>query len=266
MMHTTDSFSLPRLKAVLLLLTTLALPMQAGGEPLPVDGIKVTTDEWIPFQRREAFIYAAEKEWQGVLIVSPGGKIKPWEMSVFNRAAAERGYLVVVVRYIQDVAAIPLPGNRTRAADFGWELKNRFNNLLNVPQLLKERGLDGLPFYAVGHSLGGAALGSFASDRDDVFNKQVLLATSSLIQTPSDIKVPTFMAVGQNDGLVDAEGLENLAELFQTEVLPISEVNHFCIVDGEAGDPDFRSRDLPSPLDQETCVARTLDTIEKLLQ
>lgn len=230
---------------------------------LVVDGAVVSTGGCFA---AEAVVYAADTPWDSVLVVSPGGRIPPEALSVLGQTAAQAGSVVFIVRYIQDVAAIPLGNNRRRAARIAEVVRDRIDDLRNLPSVLGGTALAGLPIYGLGHSLGGAALGANGPEREGLFAGIVLFGASSLLSEPSAVVTPVDLVVGTLDGVVDRAQLPNLEILFQNTVVPVEDVNHFCIVDGEVGDPDFRARDNPTALTQAQCVKRVLATSRDLWQ
>lgn len=228
-------------------------------------------DNILPFGvgGRTIRFYAADVDWKAFLVLSPGGKIDPTGYSDLAKQAAQQGFVVAVVRYFQNVAAIPvIPNNQNRAVLVGRQLKQELSRLRDVPPVLIERGADQLPVYGLGHSLGGAALGSFGPEASDVFDAIALYGTSVLIKDPSAVSVPVSLIVGEQDGLLASEEkkaeLERLEGLFSTEIVSYPKANHFCIGNEGVGDSEFRDQDKATPLSLPECQSGLVDILVDL--
>jgi alpha-beta hydrolase superfamily lysophospholipase len=214
------------------------------------DGLRVHTGGLFG---RNAYLYADDLAWNAVVVLSPGASIPPSAMADLARSMAARGALVLIVEYAQNIAVLPLPGNSRAAITIARAVHNR--SLLGLPAQVAAALNTGLPVLGLGHSMGGAVLGSYGASPETPFDRLALYGTSQLVETPADVAVPVLILHGENDGLVTAERLETLARHFDTTPQPVPLVNHFCIVDDpEAGNPDYRARDRATPLNHDECV------------
>lgn len=196
-------------------------------------------------------------------IISPGGQIGPEDSKDLASEFARKGFMTIVVQYLGNVAAIPIPGNQERAVRWAEEVKTRFDSF--APSSLQGRGIGSLPVYGFGHSLGGAALGTHGLSRGDLFEGIYLFGVGELIKAPSLVSAEVVLAAGTEDGLI-AERIANgdmakLRSLLKdTDLIRVEGVNHFCILPDAAGSEDFRARDSASSLAQNQCIEKVVDS------
>lgn len=223
-------------------------------------GVEVRSGGFL--SKTKAFLYSSNIKPKGFLVISPGGKIEPTEMSLLCETFAKQGYVVFNIKYTQNVAAIPLPGNQDRARRFAKAIKDDIGSLSGLPGRIAELASQDLPVYGFGHSLGGAALGTFGSESGSAFEKIVLFGTSKLIGEPSVSDRRTSLIIGSNDTVVSRSEISNLESVFDTEVVEVEGVNHFCILPNTSGDEEFRARDNSTDLDQVECVNLLVQTVD----
>lgn len=235
--------------------------------------------------------------YRGALILNPGAVVASTDMATFARTLARRGYIVYVANNpVDDVdeknggpARGPIP------LLVGALVPNFAKALSQNPRQVKGMPTELVAVHegwnaartprvvAIGHSLGGAVLGAAAGRSDTGLSKIILLGTDELVDAgfpfglvppaAGRTAVPLVLVRGEKDGLADATKLRTMAQKYPNAVvLPaVSGVNHFCVIDGNAGDPQLgkvgapgkRAADGKSPLASvQSCVDAVVASIE----
>ncbi len=208
----------------------------------------------------KARLYATQRtDYQSVLFLNPGGLIPALAMSGLAEDFDRKGHLVFVLDNPNDlpVQAISL------APDWATSFKKDHQLIQGMPDELKARNLKNLPLLAMGHSLGGAVLGSEIGNDTTLFQEIILIGVSRLVATPDRPRTKVSLLLGEKDGLASRSSVDQLAARFNTQTIILPGVNHFCIIsDPNAGAPDKKAQDLPTDLSREECVARVVNAID----
>jgi dienelactone hydrolase len=238
--------------------------------------------------------------YRGAVIVNPGAAVKSGDSVTFAEALAKRGYVAYVANNPEAeigpdqggpiTGPVPLlVGNLV--PEFARDLSSNPREVGGLPEALIEAheawNRSGSPrLVAFGHSLGGAVLGSAAAVRDAGLSRIILMGVDELVDAPfpfgirapaaGDTGVPLVFVRGEHDGLAEAAKISALSAKYtnSTVLTDVSGVNHFCIIDGNPGDPSLgavgapgkRAEDNPSTLpDVAACVDATISALEGLL-
>jgi len=207
-----------------------------------------------------ARLYATQRDqYQNILLLNPGGLIPALAMSGLAETLAQKGMLVFVLENPNNlpIQAINLP------ADFAAALRNKLERIGDMPAELKNPAIQSLPIKALGHSLGGAILGSEIGNTSSLFQEIILVGVSRLVTTPTKAAVKLTFLLGEKDGLASRSAVDQLAASYGTKTQIITGVNHFCIIsDPNAGAPDKKAQDLPTDLTSTQCVERMVDLLQ----
>lgn len=218
--------------------------IQAGTEPSPL----------------AARLYVTQRDqYQNILLLNPGGLIPALAMSGLAEALAQKGMVVFVLENPNNlpIQAINLP------ADFAAALRNKLEQIADMPTELKTPAIQSLPIKALGHSLGGAVLGAEIGNTDSLFQEIILVGVSRLVATPKKAAVKVTFLLGEKDGLASRSSVDQLAASFGTLTQLVAGVNHFCIIsDANAGAPDKKAQDLPTDLTSSQCVERVVALLQ----
>jgi predicted alpha/beta hydrolase family esterase len=286
-------------------ITLIARGVDVGAEentvpPIPIFGKRFSAS---------ASLYAADASklpggaYRGAVLLNPGAVVRSRDMATFAEGLAKLGYITYVANNaVGDVKAdqggpvtgpIPLlvgnliPNLAQKLASDPKNVKNLPANIAAVHDAWNRARTPKI--VAVGHSLGGAVLGSAASRTDNGLSRIVLIGTDELVDAgfpfgieaprPGATPVPIVFVRGEKDGLAEAAKTATLAQKYpNAKVLPaIAGVNHFCIIDGLPGDssaagstapgaPGKRAKDGTSTLPSvQACVNATLTAIKPYL-
>jgi hypothetical protein len=210
---------------------------------VPLEGVEVSLPDESPSGQARALLWAADTRPMPstVHIVSPGALIPASSMATFARTlAATRSSLVLVVDYDWPVFR-ESPAEQAKAFTFA----RAFSPKADVE--------------IFGHSAGGAILAPVTDAPPANVRRLVLFGVSRLFVSPTAPRVPVRLISGARDGLVSDEGLVELGRLFDAAPERLPEVNHFCIVDGEAGSPESRAQDGATTLDAKACADKVVE-------
>jgi hypothetical protein len=242
---------------------------------------------------------------RGAVLLNPGAVVRAADSVTLAEALANRGYLVYVID--NAVGAVPesqggAPGDATRgpipllswgfAPALAEQLAKSPRRIPALPEAVarihEDWNAKGLSrTVAIGHSLGGATLASAVANRNDLrLSKVVLIGVDEFVNAPvpfalfgpraGDTRVPIVLVRGEKDGLADRSKMTALkARHPNIQLLPdVAGVNHFCIVDGNPGDPKKGRVGAPgkraadgdaTPLDVAGCVGRMVAAIAPAL-
>jgi alpha-beta hydrolase superfamily lysophospholipase len=274
-----------------------------GGESNTVPPIPIVGKTFVA----NASLYAADtsalpgKTYRGAVLLNPGAVVRGQDMATFAESIAKLGYITYVannaVGEVKEDQGGPATGPIPLLVP--GVIPNLARELSSAP-----REVEGLPasiaavhdawnrartpkLVAIGHSLGGAVLGSAAAQTDTGLSRIVLIGVDELVDarfpfgivapTAGSTPVPMLFVRGESDGLADAAKTAALAERYpNAKVLPaIEDVNHFCIIDGLPGDPKKgqvgapgkRAEDGVSPLPTvQACVDATIAALKPFLE
>ncbi len=209
----------------------------------------------------KARLYATQRtDYESVLFLNPGGLIPALAMSGLAEGFAQKGHLVFVLDNPNDLPVQAI----TLAPDWAAAFKKDHQLIQGMPDELKTKTLKNLPLRALGHSLGGAVLGSEIGNDATLFQEIILIGVSRLIATPARPSTKVSLLLGEKDGLASRSSVDQLAARFNTQTMILPGVNHFCIIsDPNAGAPDKKAQDLPTDLSREECVARVLKAMDE---
>ncbi|MCP4133768.1 MAG: hypothetical protein GY754_22560 [bacterium] len=219
--------------------------------------------------------YEQSGNFKGTCMISPGGFIPAISMRGLAKEIASRGYVVFIIKYPTDLAF--------------WEsMDHREGSAVNLATLIKDKQLDEInglssaaadfysagssPMIVLGHSLGGAALGSLIFDDPYPFDNIILYGVTSFIKmpwqnSPAADSVDLFIGINElktskkiNKVLTelsinleaDADGIHRSSGSNRTfEFIP--ELSHFCIIsDMQVGSSSKREKDGLGPAPSES--------------
>lgn len=215
----------------------------ASSEPPSLDGIALEVPDESPSGKARALVWQAEPRDSSSLvhIVSPGALVPATAMRTFARTLAQKqGAKVVVVDYDWPVFR-ESPAEQAKA----MTLAKHFGPTQRIE--------------VFGHSAGGAVLAPLLDTHRPGVERVVMFGVSRLFAEPAAPTIPVTLLAGTRDGLVTEEGLANLGTLFETTPRRVPGVNHFCVVEDNAGSPDSRALDRETPLNAQQCAERILE-------
>jgi len=242
-----------------------------------------------------------EKKYRGAIVVNPGAVVASTDMQTFAEALARKGYIAYVANNpVGDVdeknggpASGPIPllvGNMlptlsAALAKSPSAVKGLPPAIVKTHETWNRQGAPKL--FGIGHSLGGAVLGTAAGRSDTGLSKIVLVGTDELVDAgfpfgitppaagPTPVKL--IFLRGELDGLADATKTRALAAKYpNSQTLPdVKGANHFCIIDrnpgdpkqGKVGAPGKRAKDNVATLPTvQACVDASVSAIVKALE
>lgn len=232
---------------------------------------------WDGDTRTAYAIYKKNTEIKGTLVLSPGGGVPSLSMRGLSKRIADEGYLVFLVEYVQNLAILePFENSAVHLAE---RLKS--GDLYFLSEGLKALLPDSAEIIALGHSLGGAILGKDLFSPEPVFDRFLLVGTSSFVKpifnrVKANSEVRLFVGSEENS-LKDEELMAKLRTEFDLnmeegdvlmnedgsqslEVVP--GLNHFCIItDSDAGVRRLRDADGSTALSTEVCIDRLVKAL-----
>lgn len=190
-----------------------------------------------------------------LIVFNPGANVAPENMRVFSTTAARSGFMVVMLKNAWNLAILPnSQRNSFRMVDL---IRSNDEIFAGIPSGLREK-LSSAKILVTGHSMGAAVLSKANTKDQGQIDGFVFLGASKLLSEKTIFESETFFMFGSLDGLVKREVVENLAEVLDSSIVVLDEVNHFCIIDdASVGDPIFRRFDNPT----EKSVADCNDTL-----
>jgi hypothetical protein len=229
------------------------------------------------------------KAYRGAILVNPGAVVGSADQKTFAETLAAKGYIVYVANNPVDnvkedqggPARGPIPlfvGNLI--PDLARQLSTDPSRVDKLPPAIvaahRAWNTARTPkLVAIGHSLGGAVLGSAAKRTDTGLSRIILIGVDELVDAgfpfglsvPESGKatpVPLVFVRGEFDGLAEGAKTRELAKKYpNSQVLPdLKGVNHFCFIDGTVGAPGKRKADRASTLSTQACVDATIEALK----
>ena len=230
------------------------------------------------------------KGYRGAILINPGAVVGSADQKTFAETLAAKGYIVYVANNpIDNVkedqggpARGPIPlfvGNLI--PDLARQLSTDPSQVEKLPPAIvaAHRAWNNArtpKLVAIGHSLGGAVLGSAAKRTDTGLSRIILIGVDELVDAgfPFSLTLPAsgkptpvklVLARGEFDGLAERAKMVELQKKYpNSQVLPdIKGVNHFCFIDGTVGAPGKRKKDQKSTLpNTQACVDATIEALK----
>ena len=240
------------------------------------------------------------KAYRGAILINPGAVVKSSDQKTFAETLAAKGYIVYVANNPVDKVKedqggpaegpIPLFVGKL-IPDLARQLSTDPSQVENLPPAIanahKAWNAARTPkLVAIGHSLGGAVLGSAASRTDTGLSRIILIGVDELVDagfpfslnppSPGNTAVPLVFVRGEFDGLAEVAKTRELAKKYPNSVVlaNVKGVNHFCIIDGNpidskkgtVGAPGKRAKDGLSTLPTvKSCVDATIEALASKL-
>ena len=201
--------------------------------------------------------------YQGAVLINPGAVVRSADVKTLAESIARKGYITYVANNpdgdVNKDQGGPAKGPIPLLA--GGFIPNLAHKLSSNPRDAKalpdpivkvhERwNAAGTPkLVAIGHSLGGAVLGDAAGRKDTGLSRIILIGVDQLVDAfvpfgltpPSNgaTPVPLVFVRGELDGLAEAGAMKTLSAKYSNSTLlpAVRGANHFCIIDGDPGDP-----------------------------
>ena len=233
---------------------------------------------------REALVFTNNEfksppDFKGTYIISPGADIPPESMRGLAKSIASNGFVVFIVKYPFNYAISEIPiFHDNSAVNLAGIIKNKNADVINsLPKIIKDFLKNNQKVSVIGHSLGGAVLGTAIFGDSNPFDNIILYGTTSFIEgwgNEPPAKADNIASfIGKKDALCISDekkidALKDVLELSQgtddggiqrssrtnryLEIL--NDLNHFCIIsDKNEGSSSIRKKDKIGPPPSE-CV------------